>query len=166
MQIARTLAATKEHVYSLSQLEGPVLQLDANTGRLIQSFDDTKNTEEFVLNGDCLFVIVAEGKSEIAIPDYKDKLLIHPNKKKLLCIDTRSGKVVWSWEADRIEDTPIPQTLATSGDRVYFAADEFVFSVDRASGKVVWKSEARDNIVEYPWSPQKKKGSHAGRRAG
>jgi outer membrane protein assembly factor BamB len=166
MQIARTLAATKEHVYSLSQLEGPVLQLDANTGRLIQSFDDTKKTEEFVLNGDRLFVIVAEGKSEIAIPDYKDKLLIHPNKKKLLCIDTRSGKVVWSWQADRIEDTPIPQTLATSGDRVYFAADEFVFSVDRASGKVVWKSEARDNIVEYPWFPQIKKGSHAGRRAG
>ena len=168
MQIARTLVACSDYVYTLLGVSGPIAQIDAASGKTVRVYEETQNAEEFLLEGDQLFVLAADGVSENAMP-LKLGFNKHPNTKKLFALDTKSGKILWSWKAKRIEDTPIPQTLAVSGDRVFFAGDDAVFCFDRNSGKKQWQTgQVMDNHVPSPWYPQKAKSSkkHVGRMNG
>jgi len=168
MQIVRTLAATPEHVYTILGLTNPMVQLDALTGTTLQVYEGTEHLEEFVLNDGRLFVLVGDPVSENAMPS-NPKFNAHPNTKRLLVFDAQSGKQLWSWKPERVEDTPIPQTLAVSGNRVFLAGDDSVFCLDRDNGKLRWRtSETMNNLVRDPWYPQKPRGSglHSGRMGG
>ncbi|MEA2069240.1 MAG: PQQ-binding-like beta-propeller repeat protein [Verrucomicrobiota bacterium] len=55
----------------------------------------------------------------------------------LLCVDLEKGDVVWS--SDESKEQAFSTPAATSNRVVYSSDDGFVYAVDRAEGKLVWK---------------------------
>ncbi len=144
-QLARRLVAIGDSVYVTLGIDAPVTELNAATGEVRQSYDGSDGTEEFVAHGDLLVAMVNKGKSELAdfAPQFNTGDQARINKdfawneepRQVAAYDIKTGKPMWKL------DTKIsPLTLAADADSVFYHDGQQVSRLERATGKVLWKS--------------------------
>ena len=156
-QLPRRLVAVGDRVYATLGLHAPVSMLDAATGTLLKTFEGTEHTEEILVSDDRLFVTAhavdpPTGKWKLETvrcwTETRRSNNARPWKwdvndpKKIIAIDTTSGKVLWAKET-----TVAPVTLAANADRVIYHSGLAVVCLDRRSGKEAWTS-ARKTAVQ------------------
>lgn len=150
VDLARRLVAVGDRVFVTLGYQQPVIALDAATGKVTQSYDETDDATEFVCDQGVLYVVVGT----IDPRKYAESRRLGtasppPREKRLLAIDAESGKIVWQ-KADADTSELLPSTLAVSGGQVYFhSPDELICIKD---GKVHWRVARPLDINRYSWS--------------
>jgi outer membrane protein assembly factor BamB len=150
-QLPRRLVAVGEKVYVTLGLFAPVSVLDAATGETLNTFEGTEYTEEILVAGNQLFLTAhatapteaqwkldtvrcwTESKRSNTSRPWKWEM---QDPKKILAVDTASGKVLWTKKT-----TVAPITLAVDSQRVIYHNGEKAICLDRQSGEESWISQ-------------------------
>jgi outer membrane protein assembly factor BamB len=159
-QLTRRLVAEGDRVYVANELEGPLQCLDAATGEVVQSYPETKGTEEILLERGTLYLLVNTGSwslNEYAPKQQQDQGRVASeyewdhSPRQLMAVDAGSGKTLWKQNV-----TCAPITLGTDGKRVVFFNGEGISCLDAATGAAQWTSK--------PQGVRKKMAFHFGPR--
>ena len=162
-QLARRLVAVGDRVYVTLGLDAPLSVLDAATGEVIRTYEETETTEEVIASEGTLFVLVHDAPTKW--PEYRPKYtyvwdnmgLAHSGwawdeeKRRIMAVQADTGEVLW--EADH---RVAPMTLATNGERVFFYDGEKVVCLARGNGEEQWCSEpvARRTRIHPGFGPR------------
>lgn len=141
-QLPRRLIAIKNSVYTTLGLFQPVSEIDAATGQIKRSFEDTAYTEEILYSDGKLILVVSDNKEPVPFEDrgniasqYTVRLV---GERSIVVVNLDSGKTLWEKKFGNIT------TMTTSADdgRVLFHANGEINCLDVANGDVLWKVEA------------------------
>ncbi|MFO7901925.1 MAG: PQQ-binding-like beta-propeller repeat protein [Planctomycetota bacterium] len=136
-QLPRLMVASGDCLYLPLGLNEPVSALDAATGEVLKTFQQTERAEEILIRGDNLVVVKGSPVVEHAFNhgQYKQQYA-HPNTKMVtVVVDTNSGEQLWTSDAaPNIQ----PLTLAADEENVYYQAGEGVVCRDLKSGRIAW----------------------------
>lgn len=129
----RRLVAVGDRVYATLDLHGPLVALDAATGKTIREYGQTKWAEEIVLSDGTLFVLVGTG----SIGDGR-RGERPAEKRTIMAIEPASSRTLW-----KVSDVVATLTMATDRDGVYYFnfADKRLKCLDRRTGRQLWASE-------------------------
>lgn len=145
-QLARRLVSTDDRVYVTLGYNAPLTALDAATGEVLTTYEDSDATEEIIVKGDKLFVVVRKGEAELQnylpvngrVGDQAAarNLFWNEEPRVLMAFDIETGNRLWSKKS-----VVSPLTLSADGQRLYYHNGEQVVSLDPSSGEVAWESE-------------------------
>jgi outer membrane protein assembly factor BamB len=164
-QPPRRLVAVDDSVYVTLGLEAPVSRLDAATGRILNTYEGTRFTEEILCSDGTLFLL--KNDESMNPKDYYPKLMIcwdeknrtmkksegyllKPDKRNIIALDAETGKILW-----KVEHPAEPLTLAADDRSVYFHNWNRVVCLDRKTGEKRWQSKPMDqrNSMGYVYGP-------------
>jgi len=158
VQIQRRLAAVGETVYCTPGYKAPITAYDAATGKVLREYAGTAGTMEFVYDQGTLFVVTGDQadiapsiadpsrsplNSSLFKPEVYGPRIRPPEHRQntILAVDGASGAEVWKLSGADTEDYS-GATIGVIGERVIFATNKELVSVDRASGKSQWRVPA------------------------
>jgi len=147
--LPRRLVAVRDKVYTTLSLEGPLVSLDAATGKILRTYKGSEGTEEIIFSDGVLFVVSdpnfrkpLEGFHQqwsncwVARNHRSEEFAWKGRERLLLAIEADTGKFLWR------KKMPIaPLTLAVDRDRVYLTSTDTIIALDRRNGEQVWTSE-------------------------
>jgi outer membrane protein assembly factor BamB len=142
--LTRRLVATDEAVFVTLGLGEPVDVLDANTGRTIRRLPATEGTEEILHVDDKLLLVINPEDPKAGADGPIDAF--GPAKRRIACVDIRSGQVAWSSEQEWVS----PGSLACDGMRVAFYDGQRITCLDKDTGMMLWRSEALGERTPVP----------------
>ncbi|MEO2020422.1 MAG: PQQ-binding-like beta-propeller repeat protein, partial [Pirellulaceae bacterium] len=144
-QLTRRLVVTADRVYVTLGLHAPLTELDASTGKVLQTYQGTKTTEEVITRDGIHYLLVNDGDTEVA--KYAPGLNLGDQRRvatefqwngkprTVMAVEARSGRILWRHK------TPVaPLTLTAQQDRVLFHDGEKVVCLDKTSGQPAWSS--------------------------
>ena len=138
VDLFRRLVADGDKVYATLSIFGPVSELDGATGETIQTYAGTENTDEIILDGGVLYLVIntthPDKVSRRELADKRSKV----EQKRIVAINAETGKLLWEKKG---KDTlgVMPMTLASKDGRIFFSNTENVICVDSKSGKEHWR---------------------------
>ncbi len=146
MQMPRRLVARGDRVYVTLGLYAPVSQIDAATGDVLRTFEDTTRAEELLLIDGRLVVVIDEGgdpvpfggrlpasRPEFTAPEHTIRLA---GERSIAVIDTQTGKTVWK----KAQGSVLPLTIAADAGQIYFMRGGSLCSVDLNTGRKAWET--------------------------
>ncbi len=128
----RRLVAVGDRVFATLSLDGPVTCLDATSGRSLRSYPATKNTEELLVSGETLFVLIGPGSLG------NGGRLVRPvEERRIQALHATTGKTLWQHT-----DVVAATTLAVDAKQAYYFNFDSgrVICLERATGTVQWRS--------------------------
>jgi len=138
--LARRLVAVGDRVYVTLGLDKPVTALDAASGELIRSYDETEGTEEILCSDGMLFVVIGNPTAMESLRRAWARDEAAPAVgKSIMALRADTGEVLWK----RTEDETgyvMPSTLAVAGSRVFYQNAKHVACLDRGSGRELWRA--------------------------
>ena len=133
-QLPRLLGSDDSHVYLPLDLDGPIEQVDAASGKTLQVYPETKHPAELLLDGDLLLVLrVAPGADKSKKP--YSFLQGYTFPMQVVALRITDGKVLWKSEA---LESVRPETLAADARHVYLQTYRGVRAFVRNSGEQQW----------------------------
>ncbi|RMG02505.1 MAG: methyltransferase domain-containing protein, partial [Planctomycetota bacterium] len=140
VQLQRLLATDGKRVFVTLGLDEPVSVLDAADGEVLAVYDSTRHAEEFVLDDGILYVQVgARGAEHALIEQGKKASQLDYRQKRLVAVDTRSGKTLWMWPAEDAADI-MPRTLAVAAGNVFVQEGNTTLCLDARTGTPRWRT--------------------------
>lgn len=92
----------------------------------------------------------AAGAVESASLLYENVLFVTTLQGSLVCLDKNTGEEIWKFTTEE-DSQPIRSSPATDGSIICFGSDDGqVFGVDRASGRLLWKTDVRGGVFASP----------------
>jgi outer membrane protein assembly factor BamB len=159
--LTRRLVAVGERVYVTLGINAPLSELDAATGEVLRTFEDTGTAEEIVCSDGKLIAVV---NPDYELVDYRQEDAHcwterdrasrqwgwDEKPRGLVAIDAGTGEYLW-----RHQRKVMPLTLAADGRRVVFHDGDAVVCLDQATGEEKWRNESlqRNKIIPTGWSP-------------
>ncbi|MHC4205828.1 MAG: outer membrane protein assembly factor BamB family protein, partial [Planctomycetota bacterium] len=165
LQQQRRMAVAGDILYCTLQLEGPVSALDAATGEILKTYENTNPTQEVAYDQGILYLNVGErfNSSAYNIVKLKDRPFVEgvdpdgpfhgagfkegyaPQIKDnanpisaILAVDPARGKEMW---AIRDITTYTAGSLSIKGDYAVYQAANGLFCVNSKTGKRIWAKE-------------------------
>lgn len=160
-QLSRRVVASGDVVYATLDIDAPLTALSTATGETLRTYEGSNATEEIILAGDKLFLVVRKGEAELAgysplhgrVGDQAEVRTLFWNEEPriLMAFDAASGKQLWAKQAK-----VSPLTLAADGKLVYFHDGEKVVAISQDSGNVAWNSDAvtRRQAFNFNFGPR------------
>ncbi len=172
--LPRRLVADGDFVYVTLGLHAEASQLDAVTGKTVQTYSATKGTSEILFDDGLLLVTVdaSPPRTEYALGDAgfgtqaagRERDLAAKNSpwdwtpKRIVALRAHSGDVLWERRA------PVaPLTLALNAQRVVFHDGEGIVCLGRAGGKELWKTRPDAGLQGSPRNWYDKTIKHIGK---
>lgn len=164
--LSRRLVAVGDRVYATLEIEGPLLALDAATGRTVRTYEHTQGTLEVVYCEGTMFVVAGNAAeqgtaakthgqvSESGLAEVfpqRPAYLEQPPRKRIVAIDAESGSALWA-KADTDTQELMPTTLAVSDGRVFFQNADEILCLDAQSGDGLWRAERPVSRTRPTWS--------------
>jgi outer membrane protein assembly factor BamB/SAM-dependent methyltransferase len=145
-QLPRRLVSDGRRVFVTLGLNAPLMALDAATGETIRTYESTTGTEEILLAGGVLYLLVsphgvddgAESFGRGYNSRFWDEL-----PRRIVAVRADSGRVLWD-QTHRV----LPGTLAADSQRVVFHDGESVVCLDQHDGRQQWRSEPVERVGE------------------
>jgi outer membrane protein assembly factor BamB len=132
----RRLVAVGDNVYVTLGLMSPVSKLDAVTGETTHVYAGTERTEEILVKGDVLYLVV----HPTIDPDQRGGQWSQV-PKTVMAVRESDGTILWRHELPWIA----PVTLTVDDQNAYICTGPKIIAFDRLSGDRIWKSE------DLPW---------------
>jgi outer membrane protein assembly factor BamB len=164
-QLQRKLVAVDDRVYVTLGLHAPLSAVDAASGELLRTYDDTRGAEEILLQDGVLLAmirtvteerieelnkwakLVGLEPSEIDTRDTAEPLVKRlrstesKGQKSIVAFDAESGKKLWSKEKSKLDGYRQQSLCATAG-RVLYQKGQEIICVDLRSGEEQWRTKA------------------------
>jgi len=154
-QLPRRLVAAGDRVYVTLGIDAPVSELDAATGRIVQTFPETEHAEELLhVEGKLLVVVNSEsavtpfrGRTPASRPGFVlgERAVNLGGSRSVVMVPTQAGKTVWKTPPAAI----VPLTIAADGRRVFFLRGGELVSANMSNGKDIWTEVAARNTVRF-----------------
>ncbi|NQT88265.1 PQQ-binding-like beta-propeller repeat protein [bacterium] len=126
--LPRRLVAVGDRVYVTLDIDGPLVALDAATGKTVRTYPDTIATQEILVSDGALFLVVDKGEGDASrIWSLADR--------RIMAIEPETRKTLWATDC-----TVVPMTLAADAAGVVFHAGKNILRLDRKTGRTVWSS--------------------------
>ncbi|MCK4960562.1 MAG: PQQ-binding-like beta-propeller repeat protein, partial [Planctomycetes bacterium] len=146
-QLPRRLVAVGDVVYATLGHEVPLVALDAATGEILWTCEESESTEEVIASDGTLFILATD--EPIKYAEYEvEHLCMHKERnhlaevctwdereRRIMAVDAGTGEVLWE-----ASSSVVPLTLAADGRGVFFHDGERVVRLDRDSGEEMWAS--------------------------
>jgi len=129
--LPRRLVAVGNRVYVTLGLDGPLVAIDAASGKTVRTYKATAPAEEVIASEGTLFVVSAK-----EAPVGNAPKLWEIYERDIRALDAETGKVRWT-----ISTPVMPMTLAADAKGVYFHDGEKVVGLNRETGKRLWASK-------------------------
>ena len=155
LQLPRRLVATDDCVFVTLGIDSPVSELDAATGRVLNTFRDTEHAEELLYFDGKLMVVVGDGTG---VKSYQGKTpasrrgLVLDEKtvnlaaaRSVVLVDTQSGTTAWRTPPAAI----VPLTIASDSRRAFFLRGGELVAVDVANGRESWVEKVAPKSVGF-----------------
>lgn len=163
IQLQRKLVAVGDHVYVTMGLYAPLINVDAATGKILKTYEQTDGAEEIIWHKDMLLVSVREVTEErtaqmkrwTELSNIKDSPLFARETmaplfnelrdveakadRKLMAFNADTGDLIWKKESSEIAGMK-PLSLCAIGDRVLFQKGSNVISLNLKTGEELWSS--------------------------
>ncbi len=152
--LARRLVAAGDRVYATLDLTGPLLALDAATGKTVRTYEKTEGTDEILLDGGVLYLVIAKRESLDGASGEGVKgpwAAAEPEHKRLVALDAQTGKVLWTKD-DADAASLLPSTLAVQGGRLCYQDPQHVMCLDARTGQEVWRHVRSTDPKRPGWS--------------
>ena len=150
--IARRLVAAGDKVYATLGYDKPVVQFDAATGELLQTYDASAGTVEILHEDGRLYFVMGEiNEEEWQEAASKFYPTPEPREKSLIAIDAATGDVLWTCDN---EDTRsiLPATTAVADDRLFLQNTREIVCLDASSGEKLWAAPRPVYTTRLSWS--------------
>lgn len=145
--LPRRLVAIGDKLYTTLNIDAPLAELDAATGKTLRTYEGTAVTEEILFSEGVLFAVVADAKSLRSDPKrtYATLTDVRADAKgglwgeatrTIMAVEAESGRSLW-----KATTSLMPLTLAVDRKQVYFHDGGNVVCLDRANGARLWSSE-------------------------
>jgi outer membrane protein assembly factor BamB len=147
-QIQRRLVANGDAVYLPLGAGVPLSALNAESGKIIRTFENTKGTEEVIACEGVLFLLVGDSVTQQqqynhevshvwdAGGEAKSKYAWDDRKRTIMAIHENAGNVLW-----KREYPVVTSTMAADSKQVYFHDGSKIIGLDRKNGKEKWVSK-------------------------
>ena len=150
MQLPRRLVTDGEHVYVTLGLDAPVSKLDAATGKILSTYDDTQHAEE-ILEVDGKLIVLSSNEANTTpftgrTPahrldlDLEESILTVRSQKTITVIDTAGDRTLWRSDCPDL----VPLTIVADRRRVGFLSGGSAKCLDLTTGKPIWESKLAD----------------------
>jgi len=152
VHLPRRLAAAGDRVYVTLGLAAPVSQLDAATGKTLQTYKGTEYAEEIIVDGGVVYLVV--GSSEVIRrgPGLFARGEPKPSPFRFICaIEAETGKRLWKRDFSKGEFL-LPLSLTVRDGRVFYKATGHVGCLDARTGKPQWETPAPSLTKRMSWS--------------
>ena len=148
VQLPRRLVAIGDRVYLPLGLGEPLSALDAATGKILQTFPETKNLEEVIISNGKIYVLTGTASIEQQqyrhrTPDVweagdeaKLKYAWKDRARGIVAIDRNSGALLWKHNYPVVQLTP-----AVDENLFYFYDGKQVVALNKDTGLERWRSE-------------------------
>ncbi len=160
-QLAKRLVTDGERVFAPLSLGAAVSCLDAATGEILATYDDTKGAEEMVLVDGKLFVL--SNPAIWALDDFNVKLNTgdqarvakefswNEQPRELRAVEVTSGKTLWTKESK-----VSPLSLVADANQVAYHDGDSVISLKASSGEENWRNTTatRRSLFEFNYGPR------------
>ncbi len=136
-QLPRRLVATRDTVFATLGIDVPVTALDAATGDVVRTYEQTKGTEEILVSNGVLFVAADPA---LNTDKYRDPRAVRKpwwtgETVRVMAIRIATGETLWQ------ADSPVaPLTLTVDAKSVFFHDGTRAVCLDRTNGRVRWRS--------------------------
>ncbi|MFW6172067.1 MAG: PQQ-binding-like beta-propeller repeat protein, partial [Planctomycetota bacterium] len=140
LDVSRRLVATKDRVFVTLGYQSPVQALDATTGELQHTYEQTEGTEEILYDDGVLYLVVSK-----TAPNSRQ------TRHQVLAVDANSGTVQWE-NATNVARSILPQTLTLGPKQVFLHNGQAVVGLDRDTGKVAWQADVPQIERRPRWS--------------
>ncbi|MBL7039566.1 MAG: PQQ-binding-like beta-propeller repeat protein [Pirellulaceae bacterium] len=131
--LPRRLVAAGDRVYATLGFRSPLSVLDAASGEELDTFDNTKGTDEILHRDDVLVLCIRE----IPATGF-ERNQGKAASETVVAIRADTGELLWRKDAEKI----LPLTLAVGGNRVCFHTYDALVCVDLETGKELWRAES------------------------
>lgn len=161
-ELPRRLVAVGEKVYVTLGYGKPVTALDAATGKVLRTYEETENTHEIIVHGDNLYLVISAplkedspttGKVLRHFPVWRGSYLEYVTQympKHICAINAESGKLVWKKEDSEVKHI-LPLTLAVNDGKLFFQNGDNLVALKAASGEAVWRAKRPAARHRYAW---------------
>jgi outer membrane protein assembly factor BamB len=129
VQMHRRLVAHGDRVYAALAEFAPVSVLDAASGDVLRTLEETEPAAEFLLSDGVLVALVDPNTDA-------DRRRGTSQAMRLVAVDPESGNCLWRHETARI----LPMTLAADGSQVVYHDGTVIKSLDLRTGTARWSS--------------------------
>ena len=153
--LPRRLVADGDRLYVTMGINAPLSVLDAATGKIIRTYEDTRGTEEVVLDRGVLYLLVDPAKGSFPYKHASENRGSERDRvnrefgwskespdRLLVAVSADEGKILWQHK-DNIGSL----TTALDAKKVYYFDGERIVAIDSGSGGKVWESEPAGNSV-------------------
>ncbi len=131
----RMLVAIKDNVYTILGYGKPLVKLNALTGNIVKSYENTENVLEFVYDKGVLFLVLgSRNEHKMGITKQSEE-----DCHQIVAIQAETGEVLWKTTK---EDTGIvlAPTLCSDKGKVFFQNGTNIVCLNAESGNVNWKN--------------------------
>lgn len=138
--LPRRLVAVGDRVYVTPDLAGPVVALDAATGRKACEYQGTERTEEILADNGILYLAVGTSESNRTGGGLFERGEPAPSKFRFItAIDAASAKPLWKKDFAKNEYL-LPVTMAVKGSRLYYQSSAGLACLDASTGNETWRT--------------------------
>lgn len=139
-QLPRRIVASEDRVYVTLGLYEPVSEIDAATGDVVRTLENTEHAEEVLLCDDKLVVVVNDNKESIPYEAARLKrreghTIAVEAERSIVVVEAETGRTVWMDQVGSVT----PMTTVADADRVIFHNEDGIHCRDLASGEVLWQ---------------------------
>ena len=160
-QLAKRLVTDGKKVFAPLSLGAPVSCLDADSGKILATYEATKNAEEMVLVGNRLFVL--SNPADWALKEFNvlhntgdqkrvsQEFSWNEEHRQLRAVDINTGEVLWMKESK-----VSPLSLVADAKRVVFHDGAGLISLNPSTGNEAWKNTeaSRRSLFEFNYGPR------------
>lgn len=138
--LPRRLVAAGDRVYVTPKLDGPVVALDAATGRTVREYAGTERTEEILVNDGVLHLVVGTSEANRRGGGLFARGEPAPSGFRFMtAIEADTARPLWKKNFGK-DEYLLPLTLAVKGTRLYYQSSSGIVCCDARSGREVWKT--------------------------
>jgi len=155
VQLQRRLAAVGDVVYCTPGYSAAVTAMDAATGKVLKTYENTQRTTEFLYDRGVLYVVIGDptdtvgvagggalSSSQFPLRAYGPRIPVLPNPKStIVAIQADSGRTLWKKSGS---DTAgyHGASLAVRGQYAVYSTTKDLVCLDRTSGRQAWRVPA------------------------
>ena len=149
-QMPRKLIAVGDHVYAPLDINGPLKQFDAATGKEIRTYAGTAAADEVIHTDGILLIQVnptppdmdtlekdVRQRRHFSYDGRNRAIMDHDNPKSIVAVEAATGKQLWKHDAPKIS----PLSLSALKNNVVYHNGSELVCLNLRSGKQNWKSE-------------------------
>ncbi len=144
--LPRRLVAVGETVYATKGLAGPVVALDAATGKTRRTYEGTRRTEEILVDDGVLYLAVGTSEVRRRGGGLHERGEPKPSDfRYITAVRAESGSPLWRKDFGD-DESLLPLSLTVREGKVFYQSTTGVHCVDAATGEPVWHTPRKT-----PW---------------